>query len=95
VLLPALGAAVALGTKFTLYSFDPFLRYRNFDEIMTGLWDCGYKGYFNFEAARTLCPARDRTKFAGDSRLLRCRHRIKYNNSVVLSTTKGVIYEKR
>ena len=47
----------------------PFCGVVNFDDIMSGLRDCGYKGCFNFEATYTIKPAGWRRTFEGDLRL--------------------------
>lgn len=51
----------------------PFLGTANMDDIMHGLIDSGYKGYFTFECSSVLRPANywlgDRRKFEKDTRL--------------------------
>jgi len=50
----------------------PFFGVVNFDDIMHGLIDCGYKGDFTYEVCGTIPPAEARRKFDEDDRLSRC-----------------------
>ena len=39
------------------------------DDVMHGLMECGYKGYFTFEVGGVFTPADKRRKFERDRRL--------------------------